>query len=142
MLVQDDEYDDQQGEDTDGDEQSQDEQESDTDTQDVHQAVASAPPAAVDAHRDMLSEVFQTLEGQGVNTSALAAQAGAGTTDPNQMSHTDLIQTTLALARQHPEVVQMVAQRFPEAQGILNTVLSSGGPGGSGGLLGSILGRL
>lgn len=116
------------------------------DIQDAHEAVANAAPEEVDAHRNMLSEVFQTLEGQGVNTAALAGQAGASTADPCEMSHGDLISTTLALARQHPEVVQMVAQRFPQAQGLLNMVLSSGGAqgggGGLGGMLGGLLGRL
>ena len=119
-----------------------DQQSDEQDTQDVHQAVANAAPQKVDAHKDMLSEIFQTLEGQGVNTSNIAAQAGVNTTDPSEMSHGDLINSTLALARQHPEVVQMVAARFPEAQGLLSTVLGEGAQGSGDGFLGGLLGRL
>ena len=57
------------------------------------------------------------------------------------MSHGDLISTTLALARSHPQIVQAVAQRFPQAQGLLNSVLGGGGGGNAGGgLLGGLLG--
>lgn len=103
----------------------------------------NAAPEELQVHKNVLSEVFQHLQGQGVDTAALASQAGASTNDPQQMSHTDLLSTTLALARAHPEVVQMVAQRFPEAQGLLGMVLgSSASSNTGGGLLGNILGRL
>ncbi len=107
------------------------------------QALAGAAPEEVDAHRSLLSEAMQMLQGQGVDTDAVASQAGAATTDPQQMSHGDLLSTTLALARQHPEVLQMVAQRFPAAQGLLGSVLGGGGgQAAGGGLLGGLLGRL
>lgn len=109
---------------------------------DLEQILANAAPEEVAAHRNVLSEVFQTLKGQGVDTGALAAQAGASTTDPQQMSHGDLISTALTLAREHPEVVQMVAQRFPEAQGLLGMVLGGSSAQPSSGILGNILGRL
>jgi hypothetical protein len=115
------------------------------DPQQAMQALLGAAPQELDAHRNLLSEVFQTLEGQGVNTSDLAAQAGSATTDPCDMSHGDLVSTTLALAQQHPEIMQMVAQRFPETQGLLSTVLGGGGAqggGNGGGFLGGLLGRL
>ncbi len=109
----------------------------------IEQALAGAAPQEVNAHRGVISEIFQTLQGQGVDTGTLAAQAGAGTANPAQMSHSDLINTTLTLAREHPELVQEVAQRFPEAQGVLNMVLNSGNPqSGGGGLLGGLLGHL
>lgn len=107
------------------------------------QALASAPAEQVDAHRNLLSEAMQMLQGQGVDTDAVASQAGAATTDPQQMSHGDLLSTTMALARQHPEVLQMVSQRFPEAQGLLGSVLGGGGgQSAGGGLLGGFLGKL
>ena len=114
---------------------------------DANQAVAQAGPEEVDAHKDMLSEVLGHLGGQGVDVQGLLGQAGVGTTDPSQMSHSDLISTTLALARSHPEVVQMIAQRFPAAQGLLGSVLGSGAAQGAeaqadgGGMLGGLLGR-
>lgn len=113
------------------------------DTGGATQAVAGAAPQEVDAHRNMIGQALQMLQGQGVNPAELVQQAGVGTTDPNQMSHGDLVSTTLALARQHPEILMMIAQRFPQAQGLLGSVLGGGAPGGGmfGGLLGSILGR-
>ena len=111
---------------------------------DATQAVAQAAPDEVDAHRDLLSQALGHLGGQGVDVAGLLGQAGVGTTDPSQMSHGDLVSTTLALAREHPEVMQMVAARFPEAQGLLGSVLGAGGgqaSGNGGGGLGGLLGR-
>lgn len=123
----------------------QDDMQEDDGQGDATQAVAQADPDAQDAHKDMLSEVLGHLGGQGVDVQSLLGQAGVGTTDPNQMSHGDLVSTTLALARAHPEVVQMVAQRFPAAQGLLGSVLgggaAQGADGGAGGMLGGLLGR-
>ncbi len=107
------------------------------------QALTGAPTEQVDAHRNLLSEAMQMLQGQGVDTDAVASQAGTATTDPQQMSHGDLMSTTMALAQQHPEVLQMVAQRFPAAQGLLGSVLGGGGAqSGGGGMLGGLLGKL
>ncbi len=114
---------------------------------DAAQAVAQASPEEVDAHRDLLSQALGHLGGQGVDVQSLLGQAGVGTADPSRMSHGDLISTTLALARSHPEVVQMVASRFPAAQGLLGSLLGSGaasgaeGQAGGGGMLGGLLGR-
>ena len=114
---------------------------------DAVQAVAEADPDAQDAHKDMLSEALEHLGGQGVDVQSLLGQVGVGTTDPSQMSHSDLISTTLALARSHPEVVAMISQRFPAAQGLLGSVLGGGaaqgaeGQAGGGGMLGGLLGR-
>ena len=115
--------------------------------EDATQAMAQADPEAQDAHKDMLSEALGHLGGQGVDVQSLLGQAGVGTTDPSQMSHGDLISTTLALARAHPEVMQMVASRFPAAQGLLGSVLGGDaaagaeGQAGGGGMLGGLLGR-
>ena len=110
---------------------------------DPAQVMAQAAPEDVDAHRGLLSEVMGQLGGQGVNVQSLLGQAGVGTTDPSQMSHGDLVATTMALAREHPEVVTEVANRFPAAGGLLNDVLGAGGQGGAGGggMLGGLLGR-
>ena len=107
------------------------------------QAVAQTAPEEVDAHRDFLSQALGHLGGQGVDVQGLLGQAGVGTTDPSQMSHGDLVSTTLALVREHPEVVQQIAGRFPEAQGLLGSVLGAGGGQASpgGGMLGGLLGR-
>ena len=104
------------------------------------QVVAQAAPEDVAAHRDLLGQIMGHLSGQGVNVQSLLGQAGVGTTDPGQMSHGDLVSTTLALARAHPEVVTEIANRFPEAGGLLSDVLGAGGAAG-GGPLGGLLGR-
>jgi hypothetical protein len=110
---------------------------------DAAQAVAQAAPEDVDAHRNLLSEALGMLGGQGVNVQSLLGQAGVGTTDPGRMSHSDLAATTMALAQAHPEVMTEVANRFPEAGGLLNDVLGAGGQGGAGGggMLQGLLGR-
>ena len=109
---------------------------------DPTQVMAQAAPDEVDAHRSLLSEALGQLGGQGVNVQSLLGQAGVGTTDPSQMSHGDLAATTMALAQAHPEVMTEVANRFPEAGGLLNDVLSAGGQSGAGGgMLGGLLGR-
>jgi len=111
------------------------------------QALAQAAPEEVDAHRDMLSQALGMLGGQGVNVQSLLGQAGAGETNPSQMSHSDLVSTTMALAQQHPEVLAMVASRFPQAAGLIGML--TGGQGGQnpqgaeggGGMLGGLLGK-
>lgn len=111
----------------------------DSNQDDAQQVMANADPSEVDAHRSLISEVLSQLENQGVNTQALANQAGVGTTDTNQMSPQNLISMARTLAQQHPQIVQDVAQQFPEAQGILNAVL---GNSQGGGFLGGIMGKL
>jgi hypothetical protein len=106
---------------------------------DAQQAMDNAAPEEVDAHRNLIGEVLSQLEDRGVDTQAVADQAGVGTTDPNEMSPQNLIAMARTLAQQHPQVVQDVAQQFPEAQGLLNAVL---GGGQGGGFLGGMLGRM
>ena len=110
------------------------------------QAVAQAAPEEVDAHKSMLSEALGMLGGQGVNVQSLLGQAGVGTTDPSQMSHSDLASTTMALASQHPEILAMVSSKFPQAAGLMGML--TGGQaaqeaegGGGGGMLGGLLGK-
>lgn len=111
------------------------------DEQGMAQAMAQAAPEEIDAHKNFLSAALGELGGQGMNVGGLLGQAGVGTTDPNAMSHSDLLATTLALARQHPEVVAMIASRFPQAQGLIQSVLGGGTPQPTGGALGGLLGR-
>lgn len=107
---------------------------------DATQVMSQAAPEDVDSHRNLLSQALGMLSGQGVDTQSLLGQAGVSSTDPSQMSHDDLVSTTIALARSHPEVVTEIANRFPAAGGLLNDVLGAGGAGG-GGMLQGLLGR-
>lgn len=138
-MANNEQYDDQdaQGDDAQG-EEAQD---------DGTQTLAQAAPEAVDAHRDLLSQALGMLSGQGVNVQSLLGQAGAGESNPSQMSHSDLVSTTMALAQQHPEVLAMVSSRFPQAAGLLGMLTggqaaqgAEGGAGG-GGMLGGLLGK-
>ena len=135
-MANNEQYDDQdaQGDDAQGDE-AQD---------DGTQTLAQAAPEAVDAHRDLLSQALGMLSGQGVNVQSLLGQAGTDETNPSQMSHSDLISTTMALAQQHPEVLAMVSSRFPQAAGLLGMLTggqaAQGAEGGSG-MLGGLLGK-
>ena len=108
------------------------------------QTLAQAAPEAVDAHRDLLSQALGMLSGQGVNVQSLLGQAGTDEINPSQMSHSDLVSTTLALVQQHPEVLAMVSSRFPQAAGLLG-MLTGGqaaqGAEGGGGMLGGLLGK-
>ncbi len=125
------------------DDTQQDDTQQDGGADDGSQAMAQAAPEEMDAHRDLLSQALGHLGGQGEDVAGLLGQAGVSTTDPSQMSHSDLVSTTLALVREHPEVMQMVAARFPAAQGLLGSVLGGGGGQAAegGGMLGGMLGR-
>ena len=110
------------------------------------QTLAQAAPEAVDAHRDLLSQALGMLSGQGVNVQSLLGQAGTDETNPSQMSHSDLVSTTMALVQQHPEVLAMVSSRFPQAAGLLGMLTGgqaaqSAEGGGGGGMLGGLLGK-
>ena len=120
----------------------EDDQNQDYSQADATQALSQAAPEDVDAHRNLLSQALGMLSGQGVDTQSLLGQAGVSSADPSQMSHSDLVSTTIALARSHPEVVTEIANRFPAAGGLLNDVLgAAGGQGGGGGMLQGLLGR-
>ena len=109
-------------------------------------ALTQAQPNEAAAHQNFLTEALQMVEGQGGSVQAITQQAGATTTNPQEMSHSDLIDTTLALARSHPEIVQMVAQRYPQAQGIISAVLGNAAAAnlnsGEGQMLGGLLSRI
>ena len=140
-MANNEQYDDQ---DAQGDEAQDDEAQDDEAQDDGTQALAQAAPEAVDAHRDLLSQALGMLSGQGVNVQSLLGQAGTDETNPSQMSHSDLISTTMALAQQHPEVLAMVSSRFPQAAGLLGMLTggqaAQGAEGGSG-MLGGLLGK-
>lgn len=113
------------------------------DEREMTQALAQAAPEEIDAHKSFLQTALGELGGQGINIAGLLGQAGVGTTDPNAMSQSDLLATTLALARQHPEMVAMIAARFPQAQSLIASILGTGTGAGqpAGGPLGGLLGR-
>jgi hypothetical protein len=110
------------------------------DPQQATAAVANAAPAAAEAHKSLLDEALGMLSGQGVDLDQLAQSYGLPHVDVNNLNPAQLVQLTQQLAQQHPEILQSVAQRFPEAQGLLGMLTGSGGQGG-GGFLGGILGR-
>ncbi len=113
------------------------------------QMVDQAGGEAVDAHKNLLGEAVNLLNGQGMNLGQLAQMAGINTADVNALSAGDLVQLTQYLALNHPEILQMLAQQFPEAQGLLGLltggVPATAGEGASangGGILGGLLGRV
>jgi len=113
--------------------------------------VEQAPLEAQQAHRDLLGTLLGEVAGQlGVSPQQVAQQYGASTADPNQFGLDDIVRLTQNLAMQHPEIVAMVVQRFPQAQPILLALAggalggggAAGGQSAGGGLLGGILGNL
>ncbi len=106
------------------------------------QALANAAPEDVDAHRNMIGEALQNLSDRGIDVESLAEKAGVSSADVDAMDHDDLATMTQYVAQHHPEVMQEVTDRFPQAQGLLGMVLGgSGGQSGGGGFLGGLLGR-
>lgn len=103
----------------------------------ITQALASNPEAD-QQQRGLLQEAMSVLSSRSVDPSALAQQAGTSSTDVAQMPHQDIIALTQHLLQQHPEVIQMIASRFPAAQGILGMLGGQSGGNGLGGLLGSL----
>ncbi len=122
--------------------------------------LANAPQPEAQAHRDLLGNLLGEVAGQqGSSPQMIAQQYGAPTADTNSMGLDDIVRLTVNLARQHPEIVMMVAQRFPQAQGLIGHLLGGmgggmfggqqpmqqggGGLGGlGGGLLGGLLGNV
>jgi hypothetical protein len=107
--------------------------------------VQNAAPEAVDEQRGLLGEVLAYLSSQqGIDPRTIAEQAGVSTPNINSLNAGDLAQMTIHLARTHPEIVAMIAQRFPAAQQLLG--LLTGGQaaptGNGGGLLGGLLGQV
>jgi len=95
------------------------------------QALAEASPQEVDAHRGILSGVLEQLSSRGIDVASLAEKAGVSTDDVNALSHDDLAGLTGYLAQHHPQELAGVASQFPQAQGLLGSLL--GGAGGGGG---------
>ena len=113
------------------------------------QLLQNANGEAVNAHKDLLSEALSQLSGQGMDLNQLAQMAGVGGTNVNALPPGDIVQLTQWVAINHPELLQMLAQQFPQAQGLLG-LLTGGTPaaagegasGGGGGILGGLLGRV
>lgn len=105
---------------------------------DASNAVASAAPHEVDAHRNALGEMIQTLSDKGIDVQKLAEQAGVQSTDIDELSHGDLANLTAYIAQNHPEVLSSVASRFPAAQGLIGMFASGGALSG---MLGGIFAR-
>jgi len=108
----------------------------------ILEILQGAAPHEVDAHRGFLQEALNLVGQQGGNPQVIAQQAGAPNADPHGMNPEQLINTTIQLARTHPEIVNQVAQRFPQAQPLLNSLLggeqlASGNP--IAGVLGGLL---
>ncbi len=143
----DDQEDDQDQDDSDetSDDDSQDTDDSDTDTTDTDdtsdgaQALSDAAPQEVDAHRNMIGDALQQLSDRGIDVDELAEKAGVSSADVNELDHGDLAGITQYLAQNHPELMQEVSSRFPQAQGLLSSVLGGSGGSGLSGLLGRFL---
>ena len=103
----------------------------------------------INAHKDLLGQALSHLSGQGMDLNQIAQMAGVGTPDVNALSPAHLVQLTQWVAVNHPEVLQMLAEHFPAAQGLLGLLTgrtpASAGEGASangGGILGGLLGRV
>lgn len=111
--------------------------------------VSQAPSHEVDAHRGLLDTVLGMLGQQGVNTNAIAQQAGLPTANVNALGPGELAQLTQVLARLDPQLLAQVAAQFPAAQPLLALLTggqyapqNSGGGGLGGNILGGLLGRV
>ena len=103
----------------------------------------------VNAHKDLLGQALSHLGGQGMDLGQIAQMAGVSTPDVNGLSMGDVVKLTQWVAVNHPEVLQMLVQHFPQAQGLLGLLTggtpASAGEGASengGGILGGLLGRV
>jgi hypothetical protein len=91
----------------------------------AEQAVQNAAPHEVEAHRGFLSEALDALQQSGKDPNQVTQQAGAGNTDPQSMTPAQLASTTLQLARQHPDIVKAIGEKYPIAQPLLATIVGS-----------------
>jgi len=87
-------------------------------------AVQSAAPREIEAHRSFLTEALDMVGKSGNDPNQVTQQSGAGNVAPSDMTPAQLASTTLQLARRHPEIVQAVGNKFPEAQSLLSSILS------------------
>jgi hypothetical protein len=87
----------------------------------------AAAPHEVEAHRNAIGDMLQSLSDKGIDVAKLAQQAGVSSADIDQLSHDDLGSLTVFIARNHPEVLQAVAARYPAAQGLIGMFASNSG---------------
>jgi len=107
-------------------------------------ALQNAQSHEMDAHRSLVGEALRLVAQRGGDAQQITQQAGAGNTEPAAMNAAQLVSTTLQLARKHPEIVQEVAGRFPQALPILNTVVGGTQQNEGAGLdslLGAVVGQ-
>jgi hypothetical protein len=101
-------------------------------------SVESAAPHEVEAHRNAVGAMLQNLSDKGIDVEKLAEQAGVSSADITALSHDDIGSLTVYIAKNHPEVLQSVAAKFPDAQGLIGLFAGSGGLSGMlSGLIGS-----
>ena len=97
----------------------------------------SATPQDIEAHRNTVGEILQTLSDHGFDVTEVAEQAGIPSADVQELSHDDLKTAVAYVAQNHPEVLQAVAQKVPGVQNLIAIV--STGP--LAGLCGQIFGE-
>ena len=90
--------------------------------------------AGSQTHRNFIGEALQHLSDRGIDVDSLAEDAGVSSADVNNLSDDDLGQLTQYIQQNHPQALQAVSDRFPQAQGILSSL------GGGGGFLGKLFG--
>jgi len=86
------------------------------------------------AHRNFIGDALQHLSDRGIDVESLAEKAGVSSADVDNLTQDDLGQLTQYVQQNHPEALQAVSSRYPEAQGILSSL------GGGGGFLGKLFG--
>ena len=125
--------DDQDDTDDDQDDSSQDDDTSSGDTGGDSDDSDSDSGAGSDAHRNFLGDALQHLADRGIDVEGLAEKAGVSSTDVDNLTQDDLGQLTQYVQQNHPEALQAVSDRYPQAQGILSAI-------GGGGFLGKFFG--
>ena len=114
--------------DQDRDDDDQDQDDSDQDNGDPDSGAGSQ------THRNFLGDALQHLSDRGIDVDSLAEKAGVDSADVDNLSQDDLSQLTQNVQQNHPDALQAVGDRYPQAQGILSSL------GGGGGFLGKLFG--
>jgi hypothetical protein len=121
--------------DDDQDDSSQDDDTSSNDSgDDSDDSGDSNSGAGSQAHRNFIGDALQHLSDRGIDVESLAEKAGVSSTDVNNLTQDDLGQLTQYVQQNHPEALQAVSNRYPQAEGILSSL------GGGGGFLGKLFG--
>jgi len=119
--------------DDDQDDSSQDDTSSDDSGGDSDDSGDSSSGAGSQAHRNFIGDALQHLSDRGIDVESLAEKAGVSSSDVNNLTQDDLGQLTQYVQQNHPEALQAVSSRYPQAQGILSSF-------GGGGILGKLFG--